>query len=212
MDIHSVSSGEFPTVTNRWMYYTLALMPWLSRDSKSLKACVNLKNIISHHFFFLTHQTDFRQSSKPSVSHKCGHSLFCSLMLADAGKDWRQKKVTEDEMVGWHHQLSGHELGQTLGDGEKQGGLTCCSPWGCKKSDMTWQLNNNNNKHFHNTEYPAYNTQMRATFSKDSWVYFPSYPCCSESLVTDAPRCFLFLLDSGSETSLHLEVFYKSWF
>ena len=137
MDIHSVSSGECPTVANRWMYYTLALMPWLSRDSKSLKACVNLKNIISHHFFFLTHQTDFRQSSKPSVSHKCGHSLFCSLMLADAGKDWRQKKVTEDEMVGWHHQLSGHELGQTLGDGEWQGSLACCSSWGGK------ELNNN---------------------------------------------------------------------
>ena len=44
-----------------------------------------------------------------------------------AGKDWRQKKkVTEDEMVGWHHQCNGHELGQTLGDSEGQGGLVCC--------------------------------------------------------------------------------------
>ena len=51
--------------------------------------------------------------------------------------------VTEDEMAGWHHRLNGHELGQTPGDGEGQGSLACCSPWGCRESDMTWQLNNN---------------------------------------------------------------------
>ena len=48
-----------------------------------------------------------------------------------------QKGTTEDEMVGWHHQLNGHEFEQTLGDGEGQGSLVCCSPWGCKKSNMT---------------------------------------------------------------------------
>ena len=46
-------------------------------------------------------------------------------------------------MAGQHHQFNGHELGQTLGDSEGQGGLVCCSPWGGKESDMTWQLNNN---------------------------------------------------------------------
>ena len=50
--------------------------------------------------------------------------------------------VTEDEMVGWHHQLNGHEFKQTPGDGEGQGGLACCSPWGDKESDMTERLNN----------------------------------------------------------------------
>ena len=52
----------------------------------------------------------------------------------DAGKDWRQeeKGMTEGEMVGWHHQLNGHEFEQTLGDGEGQESLVCCSPWGCK--------------------------------------------------------------------------------
>ena len=45
--------------------------------------------------------------------------------------------MTEDEMVGWHHRLNGHEFEQTLGDGEGQGGLTCGSPWGHKESDMT---------------------------------------------------------------------------
>ena len=60
----------------------------------------------------------------------------------DARKDWRQeeKGITEDKMVGWHHRLVGHEFEQTLGDGEKQGSLMCCSPWGLKESDTTEQL------------------------------------------------------------------------
>ena len=49
----------------------------------------------------------------------------------------------EDEMVGWHHQLSGHEFEQTLGDSEGQGNLACCSPRSCKESDTTERLNNN---------------------------------------------------------------------
>ena len=52
--------------------------------------------------------------------------------------------MPKDEMVGRHHQSYGHELGQTLEDGEGQGGLVCCSPWGHKESDMTGRLNNNN--------------------------------------------------------------------
>ena len=57
----------------------------------------------------------------------------------DAGKDWRQEErgTAEDRMAGWHHRLNGHEFEQVLGDGEGQGSLLCCSPWGCKESDMT---------------------------------------------------------------------------
>ena len=64
----------------------------------------------------------------------------------DAGKDWRQeeKGMTEDEVDGWHHWLNGQEFEQVLGVGEGRGGLACCSPWGCKESDMTEWLNNNN--------------------------------------------------------------------
>ena len=53
----------------------------------------------------------------------------------DAGKDWRQeeKGMTEDEMVGWHHWLNGHEFEQALGVGDGQGGLACYSPWCCKE-------------------------------------------------------------------------------
>ena len=50
--------------------------------------------------------------------------------------------MTEDEMVGWHHRLNGHEFGQAAGDAEGQGGLACCSPWGRKESDTTGRLNN----------------------------------------------------------------------
>ena len=45
-------------------------------------------------------------------------------------------------MIGWHHQCNGHELGQIVGDGERQGSLACCSLWGHEELDMTWQLNN----------------------------------------------------------------------
>ena len=48
-------------------------------------------------------------------------------------------------MVGGHHRFSGHELGQTQRDGEGQGSLVCCTPWGREESDTTWQLNNNPN-------------------------------------------------------------------
>ena len=61
----------------------------------------------------------------------------------DAGKDWRQeeKATTEDETVGWHHRLDGHDFEQALGIGDGQGRLACCSPWGRKESDRTEQLN-----------------------------------------------------------------------
>ena len=49
--------------------------------------------------------------------------------------------MTECEMVGWHHQVNGHEFEQALGVGDGQGGLVCCIPWGHKESDMTERLN-----------------------------------------------------------------------
>ena len=62
---------------------------------------------------------------------------------SDAGRDWRweEKGMTEDEMVGWHHQFNGHEFEQAPGVDDGQGSLACCSTWGFKESDMTKQLN-----------------------------------------------------------------------
>ena len=61
----------------------------------------------------------------------------------DAGKDWSQeeKGTTEDEMVGWHHRLNGHEFEKAPGVGDGQGSLACCSPWGRKELDTTEWLN-----------------------------------------------------------------------
>ena len=53
--------------------------------------------------------------------------------------------MTEDEMVGWHHHLGGHEFEQARGVGDGQGHLACCSPWGRKELDMTQLLNDSNN-------------------------------------------------------------------
>ena len=64
----------------------------------------------------------------------------------DAEKDWGhdEKGATDDEMVGWHHRLNGHEFEKTLEGRGGQGGLVCCSPWGHnKESNTTKQLNNN---------------------------------------------------------------------
>ena len=67
-------------------------------------------------------------------------SLEKTLMLSNAQE---KKGATEDETVGWHHQLNGHEFEQTAWDSEEQGSLACCSPWGHKESDTTEQLNDN---------------------------------------------------------------------
>ena len=71
-------------------------------------------------------------------SHLMGRadSLEKTLML---GKTLMQeeKGMTEDEMVGWHHRLDGHESEQASGVGDGQGGLVCCNSWGCKESDTT---------------------------------------------------------------------------
>ena len=63
------------------------------------------------------------------------NSLEKTLMLGKIeGKE--ETEATENEMVGWHHRLNGHEFKQTLGESEGQGSLACCSPWGGKESDM----------------------------------------------------------------------------
>ena len=76
----------------------------------------------------------------------------------DAGKDWRreEKGTTEDEMVGWHHQLNGHGFGWTLGVGDGQGGLAYCSPRGRKESDTTEWLNWTEVK----TKSPSFNISL----------------------------------------------------
>ena len=89
----------------------------------------------------------FPEYSLEGLMLKLKLQYFCHLMQRanslekdlDAGKDWgqKEKREAEDEMVGWHHQLNGHEFEQTPRDSEGQGSLACCSPRGHKESDMT---------------------------------------------------------------------------
>ena len=69
--------------------------------------------------------------------------------------------MTQDEMVGWHHRLNGHEFEQAPGVGDGQGGLACCGPWGCKESDTPKRLNNSN----------KWNTEL-TFFELLNFVYF----------------------------------------
>ena len=66
--------------------------------------------------------------------------------VLDGGEDLvqKEKRASEDEMAGWHHHFKGRDLGETVRDGEGQGGLECCSPWGHNELDMTGWLNYNN--------------------------------------------------------------------
>ena len=74
-----------------------------------------------------------------------GHLITKNWLIGkdpDSGKDWRwEKGMTEDKLVGWHHWHNGHEFEQPPGVGDGQGSLACYSPWSCKESDMTEQLN-----------------------------------------------------------------------
>ena len=104
----------------------------------------------------------------------------------DAGKDWGQeeKGTTEDEMVGWHHRLNGHEFGWAPGVGVGQGGLACCSSWGRKESDMTerlsWTELKERQKKFWNTRVQAFLSKAADTMDSVNnilWNYTVPNPC-----------------------------------
>ena len=89
--------------------------------------------------------------------------------------------MTEDEMVGWHHGLNGHEFEQAPGDGEGQRSLACCSPQDCKKLDMSEQLNNNNKE----GKYFSKQIKIPLEIVKNKILYIPhdtfyKYVGCSE--------------------------------
>ena len=96
-----------------------------------------------------------------------------------AGKDWRQeeKGMTEDEMVGWHHWLGGHEFEQAPGVGDGQGSLVCCSPWGHKELNKTDQLTQQQLNHccnhveyfYHPRKFPFANLQLIPFFYLNLW-------------------------------------------
>ena len=119
-----------------WCWRKLSRVPWIAWDQTRQSWRKSTLDI---------HWKAWWWSGSSAVLWPPNWKSWLSGKDPDAGKDWRQEKeVTEDEMVGWHHQLNGHEFEQTLGDSEGQGSLACCSPWGGKESDMTERLRNSN--------------------------------------------------------------------
>ena len=122
-----------------WCFQTVVLEKTLetSLDSKEVKP-VNPKGNQS---WIFTGRTDAK--AEASILWPPDVRSWLTGKHPDAGKDWRQeeKGMNKDEMVGWHHWLDGHEFEKAPGVGDGQGGLACCSPWGCKESDTTQWLN-----------------------------------------------------------------------
>ena len=99
--------------------------------------------------------------------------------------DWGQeKRVLEDEMAGWHHWLNGHELGQTLGDGEGPGGLMCCSSWGLKSQRWLGHWTKQANslvfwKHWHWTKAQVWQHSLHELHAMThDCMNVPGLPCC----------------------------------
>ena len=127
-----------------WCFWTVVLEKTLESplDSKEIKS-VNPKG---NQPWIFTGRVDAEAKAEAAILWPPDVKSWLIRKDSDAGKDRRQKEkgMTEDEMVGWHHWLSGHELQQAPGDGEGQRRLACCSPWDGKVLDSTERLNNNN--------------------------------------------------------------------
>ena len=111
-----------------WCWRRLLRVPWTARrSSKSILKEISSEYSVEGLMLKLSDGKNWLSGKDP-----------------DAGKDWGQeeKGTTTDEMAGWHHRLNEHEFERALGDGEGQGSLACCTPWGHRESDMTERRNN----------------------------------------------------------------------
>ena len=119
---------------NNWCFWTVVLektliVPWTARRSNQSI----LKEI----------SPEYSLEAETPILWSPDEKTWLIWKDPDAGKDWRweEKGTTEDEMVGWHHQLNGHEFEEAPGVGDGQGSLAFCSPWGHKESDRIERLN-----------------------------------------------------------------------
>ena len=154
-EVHLVKTVVFPVVMYGCESWTIKLSAeelmlfWpvvLKKTLESLLDCKEIKpvNPKENQSWIFTGRTDAEAETPilwpPDVKN------WLTGKDADAGKDWRREKkgTTEDEMVGWHYWLVGHEFEQASRVGDRQGSLACCSSWSCKESDMTEWLNGTN--------------------------------------------------------------------
>ena len=122
-------------VSKNWCFWTVALEKTLESplNSKEIRS-VNLKG---NQFWIFIGRTDI-EAEAPIIWPPDAKNWLIG-KDPDAGKDWRQERkgMTGSEMVGWHHQLDGHEFEQIAEDGDGQRSLVCCCPWGNKELDTT---------------------------------------------------------------------------
>ena len=112
-----------------WCWRRLLRVPWTSRISNQSGPKEIIQNLLWKDWYWSWNSNTLATWCKELTQWK----------RPDAGQDWRQaeKETTVDKMVGWHHWLNGHKFEQTLGVGEGQGILVCCSSWGHKEPDTT---------------------------------------------------------------------------
>ena len=121
--------------------------------------------------------------------------------------------MTEDEMVGWHHQLNGHEFEPTPGDREGQGSPACCNPWGHKEPDTTVQLNNKKHNKRHSdlttlTYYPR-QCQENNTLLFLCRLHIHHWPYISNCIILsfNVPHNMYILKDTCAIHSVHYLTF-----
>ena len=163
--ISARESPEAIPVTSNGLDLFRLRVPWTARRSNQSI----LKEIKPEHSME-------RMMLKPKLRN-FGHLMRRANSLEknpDAGKDWRQeeKGTTEDEMVGWHHRLNGHEFEQAPGVGDGQGSLACCSPWGRKESDTTERLNNKGIQLFQTRNRASPKKREQEVRAASIWVEF----------------------------------------
>ena len=127
-----------------WSSKRLLRVPWTARSNHS---------ILKENNWIFMGRTD-AEAEAPILWPSDGKNELTEKDPA-AGKDWRQeeKRMTKDNMVGWHHQLNRHEFEKAPGNADGQGTQACCSPWGCKESDTTEWLNWTKLNRFHHVFY-----------------------------------------------------------
>ena len=150
--VHLVKALVFPVVMYGYESWTIKKAKcrrinfWTVVLEKALESPLDYKEIKLVHpkgnqYWIFIERTD-AESEAPILWPPDSKNWLIGKDL-DAGKDWRQeeKGMREDEMVGWHHWLDGHEFEQALGVGDGQGSLACCNPWVRKEWDTNEQLN-----------------------------------------------------------------------
>ena len=137
--VHLVKAMVFPVVSHVWMWELDYKESWVPKNwcfwtvlLKILESPLDCKEIKpvnrkGNQSWIFIGRTD-AEAETPILGPPDAKNWLI-WKDTDAGKDWMQEKQTTDEMVGWHHQLDGHEFEQALGVGDGQGSLTCCSPW-----------------------------------------------------------------------------------